>query len=133
MSQHHSVEGHNMPCINRKTDQLVILQYTIANTFSKRLIGFLWYKKIPDYVLYFPKCLSVHTFFMRASIDIVFFDESTQKIVDVFIGVRPWRMKKSRFSKNISTLEFPAHTLTPGDLGKKVVFTKTPEKNTPEQ
>jgi uncharacterized protein len=48
---------------------------------------------------------SVHTFFMRFPIDVVFVDRS-RTIVKIVPNLRPWRMAMARRAK--STLELPA-------------------------
>ena len=45
-----------------------------AKTFFKRLKGFMFTKNI-NYSLCFPKCNSVHTFFMRENINIIMTDK----------------------------------------------------------
>ena len=51
----------------------------IANSFSKRLIGLMGKKDI-NYGMLFPKCNSIHTYFMKENIDIVGLDENNEVI-----------------------------------------------------
>lgn len=46
-----------------------------CNTFKNRLFG-LMFKKNFDYGLLFNHCRSIHTFFMRKDIDIIFLDNN---------------------------------------------------------
>jgi len=46
----------------------------MADTFIKRLKGLMFIKKPPDYLLVFHPCNSIHTFFMRIQIDVLFLD-----------------------------------------------------------
>ena len=62
-----------------RTDQNVLetglSDVNIANTFFKRLVGLLFYRGLrDDQALLIEPCGSVHTFFMRFSLDIVFLD-----------------------------------------------------------
>ncbi|NBX77292.1 MAG: DUF192 domain-containing protein [Proteobacteria bacterium] len=41
--------------------------------------------------LVFPKCNSIHTFFMKIPIDVIFVSE-TGKVIKVFPELRPWRL-----------------------------------------
>lgn len=51
----------------------------IAKSFYKRLMGFMG-KKDFDYGILFPKCNSIHTFFMKENIDVVGLDENNEVI-----------------------------------------------------
>ena len=46
-----------------------------CDTFLKRLIGMSFKKKKQPYVYCFPKCNSIHTFFMFQNIDIIMTDK----------------------------------------------------------
>lgn len=45
-----------------------------CKTFFKRLIGFIGKKNI-NYAIYFNKCNSIHTFFMKENIDVIMCDK----------------------------------------------------------
>ena len=47
----------------------------IANTFFKKLLGLMFKKEINEYLVFYH-CSSVHTFFMKKDIDILFFDKN---------------------------------------------------------
>ena len=51
----------------------------IAKSFFKRLIGLMGKKDI-NYGMFFPKCNSIHTFFMKENIDVVGLDENNEVI-----------------------------------------------------
>lgn len=48
-------------------------------------------KKKLTYGLYFPKCSSLHTFFMRQPIDILMIN-SHHQIVAYYKNVKPWKI-----------------------------------------
>lgn len=72
--------------------------------FSKRLKGNMGKKEIKE-VLLFPKCNSIHTFFMKKKIDIVMIDKNN--IVRFYYNhLSPYKIIWPK--KNVySTLEFP--------------------------
>lgn len=74
-----------MRVCNSRTDNCIADQVEVALTFFKRLIGLLGRSAMPaNQGLYFQGCKSVHTFFMRFPIDILFLDKdrNVTKMVD---------------------------------------------------
>lgn len=59
------------------------------NTFN-RFMGFMFKKNI-NYGLCFPRCNSVHTFFMLEPIDI-FMTDKNYKILHVYKNFKPWKI-----------------------------------------
>ena len=52
----------------------VKLKIKVCNNIFNRFLG-LMFKKNIDYGLCFPKCNSIHTFFMKESIDVIMTDK----------------------------------------------------------
>ena len=52
----------------------VKLKIKPCNNIFNRFLG-LMFKKNIDYGLYFPKCNSIHTFFMKENIDVIMCDK----------------------------------------------------------
>ena len=80
----------------------------VCNNFFKRLKGFMFATKI-DKILCFPKCNSVHTFFMFKSIDIIMTDKHN-KVLYTFYNFKPWKIilpKKDVYY----TYELPTNTI----------------------
>lgn len=74
----------------------------VANTFTKRLIGFMGKKNIQSCLCF--KTNSIHTFFMKEAIDVVMTD-SENKVLYIFKNVKK---NKIIIKKNVSfTYEFP--------------------------
>lgn len=74
--------------------------------FKDRLLGNCFKKEI-NQILCFPKCNSIHTFFMRRNIDVVMLDKN-KTVKYVSPNVKPWRIilpKKDIYY----TLEFPCN------------------------
>jgi len=61
-----------------------------ANSFVERLFGLMG-KAPTDYGLNFPKCTSIHTFFMRFSLDVYCMDKH-KKLISVKHDLKPWRI-----------------------------------------
>ncbi len=83
------------------------MKIVICKSFFKRLIGFIGQKQV-NYGLCFPKCNSIHTFFMRINIDVIMTDKNNL-ILYIFKNVKPNRIilpKKGVYY----TYEFPVKT-----------------------
>lgn len=77
---------------SRTQNKLLSTKLMIANTFIKRSIGLLSKQKlIDDEMLWINPCNSIHTFFMRFSIDCVFLDKN-MTVCSIRTQVSPWRM-----------------------------------------
>lgn len=63
-------------------------------------------KRNVDYGLLLIPCKSIHTFFMKINIDVVYFDKA-MTIVDIDRDMKPWRTGKYR-KEAYSVLELPA-------------------------
>lgn len=86
----------------------------VADNMTSRLIGLMFKKQLvgADGLLLDP-CNSIHTFFMRYSLDIVFIGKGN-KAVKIIRDLKPWRMTWIYF-RAYKTLEVPAGKL-PLDL-----------------
>lgn len=78
----------------------------VANTSSTRRTGLLKHERLePGHGLWIVPCESVHTFFMKFAIDLVYVDKR-RKVRKVRHAVRPWRMSGCLFAHSV--LELPA-------------------------
>jgi uncharacterized membrane protein (UPF0127 family) len=90
-----------------------------AGTMWSRMKGLLGRSGLaPDEGLWITPCTSIHMFFMRFPIDVVFLDRDL-RIVRVFEDVQPWKMARGGRRAH-SVLELPAgrtgfYNLQPGD------------------
>ena len=83
----------------------------VANTTLKRLKGLLGREALKDGEgLIIIPCSSIHTFFMRFSIDVVFLDRSN-RVVAMARSLSPARLFSSMFKGNL-VIELPVGTLT---------------------
>ena len=82
----------------------------MANTISTRMIGLLNRKSLEEgESLLIEPCNSIHTFFMRFNIDVVFLDKNF-KVVKIIRNMPPWRITLPYF-KVRSVLEASGNSL----------------------
>ena len=106
----------NWSLTERASGRVVTGQLELAAGYWSRLRGLQFRAPLPvDRGLLLVPCGSIHTFFMRFAIDVVFLD-STGQVVGVRQRVRPWRVVPALRGTH-AVLELPAGTasLTAGD------------------
>ena len=97
-----------LPLVQVRTDagKVVCERCEIADRALPRLRGLLGRDGLePGGGMLIDPAPSVHMFFMRFPIDVVFL-ERDRKIVRIFHGLRPWRVAGAR--KAVAALELPA-------------------------
>lgn len=97
-----------------------------AETFFQRALGLLGNKRLnKGEGLYIPNCRSIHTFFMRFPIDVIFIDKNNG-IVKVISNLMPFRLGFGPFN-TAGVLEFSAGTLNDNHChtGDIISFTHT--------
>lgn len=94
----------------------------IANTFLKRFCGLMGRKNIPpDGGMFFYNCGSIHCFFMRFTIDVVYISRD-MTVVGVET-IKPWRVGRLfKGAKNV--LELPEGKASGVKNGMKVEITE---------
>jgi uncharacterized membrane protein (UPF0127 family) len=93
--------------LNRNT--LLAANSSRADSFLSRFKGLMGVAHLPlGEGLHISPCNSVHTFFMKIPIDVLFLDAS-QQVVDVMHAMAPWRVSRVYFNAK-SVLELPAGT-----------------------
>ena len=81
----------------------------LADSFYKRLTGFIGKSNI-DYGILFPKCNSIHTYFMKENIDIIGLDENNEVIYKYENLPKNKVIKINNERKKTSILELPANS-----------------------
>ena len=76
------------------------------NTFFKRLKGLMFKKEIITDIYLFPRCSSIHTYFMRQDIDICILDKN----YNVLYKKENLKPNKIVIKKGYYTLEMPIGT-----------------------
>lgn len=85
----------------------------VADDPVSRIVGLMFRKAPKGNGLLLDPCNSIHTFFMRYALDIVFISKKNE-VVKIVRDMKPWRMTSIYF-KARKTLELPAGKL-PSDL-----------------
>lgn len=101
-----------------------ILETIPCISFPSRLIGLMFQRNI-KIGRFFPNCNSIHTFFMREPIDILFVDLKNQ-VIGGFLALKPWRV--SSLKKGYAVYEFPQNTFDHIPLGDMIEVIKPTEK-----
>ncbi|PWU00407.1 MAG: DUF192 domain-containing protein [Terriglobia bacterium] len=94
----------------------------VADTSAKRRTGLLKHQRLePGEGLWISPCESVHTFFMKFAIDLVYLDKQ-KKVRKVRHAVPPWRMSLCLTAHSV--LELPAGTAadTSTERGDQLAF-----------
>lgn len=78
--------------INKTKNQVVISEVEVAGSFWARGRGLLGRSSLSEFqALWIPRCNSIHTFFMKFSIDCVFVDRNL-KVQAIYPDVKPGRL-----------------------------------------
>lgn len=93
-------------------DKEILNQVRIADTFKLRTMGLMFRPSMGDMDgLLLEPCNSIHTFFMKFSIDVVFLNNKN-KVIRIFRELPPWRITRMYFSAT-KVLEMDAGKLDP--------------------
>ena len=93
---------------NKTRDTVLGESVEIADTSEKRRVGLLKYERLDSGSgLWIVPCESVHTFFMKFPIDLIYLDKH-RKVRKVRHAVAPWRLSACLTAHSI--LELPAGT-----------------------
>lgn len=77
--------------VNGKT---VLSEVEVADNFFTRFKGLMMKKNIEDnFALVISPCNSIHMFFMRISLDVLFVDKENV-VIGMCKGIKPWRISK---------------------------------------
>ncbi|MBU2529790.1 MAG: DUF192 domain-containing protein [Elusimicrobia bacterium] len=96
-----------MIALNKKTGEPIATDVKKAENLRDRLFGFIPRKSIDKSEgLLLKPCSSIHTCFMKFSIDAVFLDEN-MKVIAIVNSMKPWRFSAWHISAN-SVLELQA-------------------------
>lgn len=102
--------------VRRVGDGLVVCaRCRVADTFWLRFRGLMLRKSLPpEEGMLFERVGSIHMFFMRIPLDVVFCD-SELRIVKIVRSLRPWRVAAARGAK--TTIELAAGKATDLEIG----------------
>jgi uncharacterized protein len=125
--------GQDMRLVNLDTGAVLAERVEIASTFWKRLRGLMFTSGLAGGTgLYLQPCRSVHTFFMKYSIDVIHLDDSF-RIVGLEHSIKPGQIGSS-YHGTASIVELPEGMIvkTCTAVGQAVQFERE-EKEDVEQ
>jgi uncharacterized membrane protein (UPF0127 family) len=77
--------------LNQTKNTVVAEEVTLATSMWSRFWGLMGRKNLPDgHGLLIDPCSSIHMFFMRFALDVVFLDDEG-RVKKVVVGIKPWR------------------------------------------
>ncbi|MEW5979824.1 MAG: DUF192 domain-containing protein [Acidobacteriota bacterium] len=96
--------------MNTSRQQTVATDLVVADTFWSSLVGLMGRKSLKaGQGLWIPHCQSVHTFWMRFPIDVIFLDERNV-IIHAIQCLKPFRVSR-HVSRAIGVIELPEATI----------------------
>jgi len=99
-----------MIAVNLRTHKELATEVKVADTLFTRMKGLLGRKELPfGEALWIKPCFSVHTFFMKFPIDVIFLNKKNQVIAAVS-NLTPNRMTRL-YPQSFSVLELPTGTI----------------------
>jgi hypothetical protein len=99
-----------MKAINIRTHKELATNVIVADNLFTRMKGLLGKKELPfGEALWIKPCFSVHTFFMKFPIDVIFLNKKNQVIAAVS-NLTPNRMTRL-YPQSFSVLELPSGTI----------------------
>lgn len=109
-----------MPRLKTAEGTVVCERCTVASTPVARLVGLLGRATLAeDEGMLFPRTGSIHMFFMRFPVDVVFCDRDLQ-VLKVVRDLRPWRTAAARGAK--VTIELPVGGAAALEPGRRLVL-----------
>ena len=100
-----------MSIANISKNTILAQEVIIADTFFNRLKGLLGRNSLgAKEALVIKPANSIHTFFMRFSIDLIFLDKQN-RVIQVKENIKPFRLIFSSL-KVLSVIELPTNTIT---------------------
>ncbi len=97
---------------NITQDSLIAKNILVADSFWLKLKGLMGKATLPkETAMFFKGCPSVHTFFMRFPIDVVFLDKN-MIVTAVVENLRPWRCTKPLQFKNYYCVEMYSNKIS---------------------
>lgn len=99
-----------MKIINKQKNTVLADDAVSADTLLKRMRGLLGYKEIKKgQALILNPCNSIHTFFMKFPIDVLFLNKSNQ-VIKIIHSMKSFRLSNIYFSSKLA-VELPIGTI----------------------
>jgi hypothetical protein len=99
-----------MKLVNLRNNAVLADKVKVADRPWQRLVGLLNRRSLEKgEALILKPCLSIHTLFMRFSIDVLFLDKDN-RVIGILHSFKPFRFSPLYFNA-VLAIEFPANTL----------------------
>jgi uncharacterized membrane protein (UPF0127 family) len=96
--------------INRTKNTVLAENAVLADTVFKRIKGLIGRKEfVKGEALILKPCNSIHTFFMKFPIDIIFLDKN-KRVIKTITCLKPFRLTPIYFKANLA-IELPCGTI----------------------
>jgi len=100
--------------VNTRNGQVVVKDLEVADTPFRRARGLLGRKDMAEGTgLWLEPCSSIHMFFMRFAIDVIYVDKGG-RVVKLVHKLRPWRLSMAAAGRAV--IELPAGALDRLDI-----------------
>lgn len=112
-----------MKVLNSRNNKILAEECRIAFTFKSRFFGLMGKSNLSQGSgLHIIPCNSIHMFFMRMPLDIIFLNKD-RKIVYLIEDIKPWRVSKI-IKKAHSVLELPVGSIKTSEsiIGDEIIF-----------
>jgi uncharacterized membrane protein (UPF0127 family) len=109
-----------------KNQTVIADKCVVVERFLDRLIGLMGKAELrPGEGMFFPRCNSIHMWFMRIPIDVLFTTseknssgKSIEKVIAAHSDVRPWRFLPIGSWSAANTIELPVGTIRTHSIQK---------------
>ena len=99
---------------NQRTGKRLADNVREASNPLSRSVGLLGKKTLPDgEALLIRPCWSIHTWFMRFALDVIFLDRE-DRVLKAALNMGPWRMAMAKGAHSV--IEMKAGSIAEGDL-----------------
>ncbi len=114
--------NQNIRIQNINTQVIVAEKGIVADSFWTRLIGLMGRVRFENgEAIFFPRCSSIHMWFMRMAIDVAFLRRDSARpgfyqVTKLVSGARPWSVLPFADFKATDVLELPKGTIQRASL-----------------
>lgn len=101
------------------TDKAISSRCEKALSFRQRLLGLIGRRNLADGEgMWFPQCGSIHMWFMKFPIDVVFMKKAGEKyrVTKLVAGMKPWSPLPAMSLSASDVIELPAGTIQKSEL-----------------
>jgi len=104
-----------MRLVESESGRVIAAEVEVARSSWARFMGLMGRTAMPTgSALWIEPCNSIHMFFMRFAIDVLFLDRQ-MRVKRVMLNLKPWRISPIVFGAR-STVELPSGTLADSSL-----------------